>query len=121
MKQPFKVGDRVKAYGGIEVPAASDKFKFSNRGTVGTVVELFHNAATIDTEEYGCISAHFKQLCRLKKRERRRYWINPAYLPSPYGVTVSTSSTGPVIASTAPVEGFVEVQVRKQPPGSPGK
>ena len=94
----FKVGDRVAFYDGIA----------RNTGTVDEI------DSTVDAIRVDDVWLHAKQCRRLKKKERRRVWLNPEFVPSAYQPKTRAVGTKLVISVT-PVPEFIEfVEVKRK-------
>lgn len=77
--KPLKVGDRVRAFGGIDVlnkrhPNGDPVYTFSHSGIVGTVTKIYPG---VSVEIDGLYCCHRKQLRLLKpKAKPREIWVN---------------------------------------------
>lgn len=109
MKEPFKVGDRVRVYGSVVVQTYSGDSQEIKPlvCNLATVQEVWSRELMLHQENSAFrIFAHPKQCRRLVKKKRRRLWLG--------GTGAEDSVPRLVACSLVPRDGFVEfVEVKK--------
>lgn len=115
----FKVGDRVSIY-------TNPEQCFPHKALTGRIVvaDDFFPGIRVDqkdtwaTGSSGLVNFHSKQCRLLKKKQRRRVWMNidPALLPA--SINLNLAKDGEHINATIcnhPVNGFIEfIEVKKK-------